>query len=200
MIFKGSNLSEDCELLLKELERLDFYRGTERRSGQFKGAKCKKGGGSMLYGTTWKGYLKYDENGEKVYRTKAPEKGLYLTKCRDLYPELNDIFIEFTKKYIPEFKWTQVQLNKNFQSPPHFDAANIGESYILGLGDYTKGRLFMEVESSFTDEPMIRKENIKNRLFCFNGSKYKHWTEDYEGNRYSVVFFNNNKMKKISET
>ena len=189
------NMDEDCELLLNELKKIKFYRGTERRTGQFKTAWCNdKDGGSMLYGTTWKGYLKKDEHGENVYRTKDPNNpGLYFTKCRDMYPELEQIFRAFTDKYIPEFKWTQAQLNKNFQSPAHFDSKNITESYIIGLGNYTGGRLFMEIPSMFTDCPLIRKENIKNRLFSFNGAKHKHWVENFEGERYSIVFFNNNK-------
>ncbi len=192
-MFVGS-LKEDCETLRNELDKIKFYRGTERRTGQFKNAKCNdRDGGSMLFGTTWKGFLKRDkETGEKIYRTKAEEKGLYLTKCRDLYPELAILLKEFADLHIKDFQWTQVQLNKNFQSPPHYDGANIGESYIVGLGDYTGGRLYLEQPSMFTDTPLIRKENIKNKPFKFNGSKHKHWTEDYTGTRYSVVFFNNN--------
>ena len=190
------DLKTDCEKLTEALDKIKFYRGTERRTGAFKDAKCNdKDGGSMLFGTTWKGFLKYDKDGKMVKRTPADVKGLYFTKCRDLYPELAEVLKEFADKHLGDFEYTQVQLNKNFQSPPHFDNKNIGESYIVGLGDYKGGRLFIKQPSPFTDDFMIRKEDIRHKVLNFNGSKYEHWVENYTGTRYSVVFFNNNKMK-----
>jgi hypothetical protein len=180
----------DCEKLKESLDKIKFYRGTERRTGQFKEAKCNdKDGGSMLFGTTWKGFLKYDKEGNKILRTKSNIEGLYYTKCRDQYPSLAVDLKNFANKYFKDFKYTQVQLNKNFQSPPHYDSKNIGESIIIGLGDYEGGALCIEKDGN------IEKHNIHNKILKFNGSKYKHWVEDYKGTRYSVVFFNNNKSK-----
>ena len=192
--------NDDCLKLTQALDKIKFYRGTERRTGKFKDAKCNdKDGGSMLFGTTWKGFLKYqiDSEGNKIMikRTPADIKGLYFTKCRDLYPELGKILKDFADKYLPEFEYTQVQLNKNFQSPKHFDSANIGHSYIVGLGDYTGGRLHIKQPGPFGGM-LTRKEDIRHRLLKFNGSEYEHWVEDFVGTRYSVVFFNNNKMVK----
>ena len=196
-MFNKAKFIEDCEILKQALDKIKFYRGTERRTGAFKHAKCNdKDGGSMLFGTTWKGFLKYDKEGNMVKRTPADVKGLYYTKCRDLYPELGLVLQDFADKYLGDFEYTQCQLNKNFQSPPHFDSKNMGESYIVGLGDYTGGRLHIKQPSSFGGM-LTRKEDIKNRLLCFNGSKYEHWVEDYTGTRYSVVFFNNNKKSKL---
>lgn len=176
----------DCRTLVEKLETLDFYRGTERRTGQFLGSICKKGGGSMLYGTTWKGFLKYNSEGEKVYRTKADKPGRYKTKCMDSYPELEDIFKRFTQLYIPDFYYTQIQLNKDFTSPPHYDSRNIAESIIIGLGDYKGGELNIEKENGEIDTV-----DIKNTFYRFDGANNKHWTSTYEGKRYSIVFFNN---------
>ncbi len=181
-------IKTDCKTLVNILDKIDFYRGTERRTKQFSNAICKKGGGSMLYGTTWRGFLKYNENGEKVYRTKADIEGRYKTKCMDLYPELQDIFKRFTQLYIPDFYYTQIQLNKDFSSPPHYDSKNIAESYIIGLGDYTGGELCVEQESTTIDTI-----DIRHSFFKFDGANNKHWTKPYEGTRYSLVFFNNTK-------
>ena len=56
-MFTG-DIDSDCCILESYLQEIEFYSGTERRTGQFKGVKHKKGTGSMLYGITWKGYLK----------------------------------------------------------------------------------------------------------------------------------------------
>ena len=32
--------------------------------------------------------------------------------------------------------------------------------------------------------------DIHDHPFEFNGSKYKHWTNGYKGNRMSIVFYN----------
>ena len=189
-MFNKAKFIEDCEILKQALDKIKFYRGTERRTGAFKHAKCNdKDGGSMLFGTTWKGFLKYDKDidGNKIMvkRTPSDVKGLYYTKCRDLYPELGLVLQDFADKYLGDFEYTQCQLNKNFQSPPHFDSKNMGESYIVGLGDYTGGELIVYDKDG--KNPV--KKNIKNRFYKFNGSIYPHETAPFKGERYSLVFY-----------
>ena len=82
------------------------------------------------------------------------------------------------------FNFTSVQINKNFKCDRHKDSINMGNSMIIGLGDYKGGELTIEFENE------TKKINIKNKPFYFNGSKYFHWVEDFEGTRYSLVFFN----------
>jgi hypothetical protein len=188
------NINIDCERLydlLKDYVEPVAYSGTERKTGQFKLAKQGKKIGSMLYGYTWKGYLKRDkETGEMIYRTKSQYDGLYNTKIKDMFPQLDSIFRRFADLHLPNFKYTQVQININFLSPPHFDGANIGESVIVGLGNYVGGKLIVEQEDK------IIKQDIHHRPFKFNGSKYKHYVNAVEsGDRYTLVFFNNNKLK-----
>jgi len=189
MLFTGE-INADCCILESCLEQIEYYSGTERRTGQFKSVKHQKGGGSMLYGLTWKGYLKKDKEGNHIYRTKDPKTGLYFTKCRDMYPQLEEIFKEFGEKHFPDFQFTQVQLNKDYQCPRHVDSSNIGESILLTLGDFTNGETIVEKE----DGDLI--VNSHNNPFKFNGSKYYHYTKDYKGTRYAIVFFNNRKLLK----
>ena len=175
----------DCLRLESILDEIEFYSGSERTK------MCKKGK-SMLYGITWKGFLKYDKNGEKVYREKDPETGLYFTKCRVKYPELIIIFKEFAKLYFPKFHWTQVQLNKNFEVGWHFDSQNIGQSILLSLGDYTGGNTrLMHLDEKIEDI------DSHYQLCKFNGSKIKHCVLPFEGTRYSLVFFDNIQKKNI---
>ena len=180
----------DCVILTSYLDEVEFYSGTERRTGQFKPVKHSKGCGSMLFGFTWKGFLKYDKvSGDKIFRDKCPKTNLYKTKCKSMYPELDDIFKEFSELYFKDFNWTQVQMNKNYLCPPHKDASNIGESILLTLGDYTGGETIVEL-----NEKEKEIYNSHNNLVKFDGSKYKHWTTPFKGLRYALVFFNNNKV------
>tara|TARA_R110000824_G_scaffold312682_2_gene499685 strand:+ start:275 stop:856 length:582 start_codon:yes stop_codon:yes gene_type:complete len=189
-MFSG-DIETDSMILYTILEPLDYYIGTERKSKQFKEYSCSKGGGSVLYGYTWKGYLKKDKEGNNIYRTKADNyKGLYQTKFKTENPELEDIFKEFTNLHAPGFNWIQVQVNKNYISPPHFDSANTGESIIIGLGDYTGGNLRIDRKS------FVEEIDIRNRIYKFNGSQWKHWVSPIiSGSRISVVFYNSKCLK-----
>ena len=167
---------EDNYIMHDILSQVEFYSGTERK----KMLKTPKGTGSMLYGVTWRGYLSPTKN-----RTLSIYEGLYNTKVKDLYPELEEIFKEFASLYFPDFKYLQVQMNYNFKAPPHHDSKNIGESVLCCFGDYTGGLTVVEYDDK-TVAYDAREQPIK-----FNGSKYKHYVTPFTNDRYSLVFFNN---------
>ena len=180
MTFSG-NWFSDLTIMESIMSEVEFYSGSDRRRMLKKGGLThQKGSGSMLYGTTWRGYLTPTRT-----RTKCPETGLYLTKVVDDNPHLKAIFKEFAFYYFPEFKWTQVQMNKNFRCPEHFDPMNVGESVLISFGDYTGGLTGVKKEDG------IVKYDSRTNPIKFDGSKYLHWVEPFEGNRYSLVFFNN---------
>lgn len=182
-MFNGDYLG-DCLIMLDILNNIDFYSGTERK----KMLKVpKKEGGSMLYGTTWRGYLSPTKT-----RTKDETTGLYKTKVYDDYPYLKEIFEEFADYHLPDFSFTQVQMNKNFPCPPHKDTKNIGESILCCMGDYP----YDEGKTCIYRNDKIEKYDARLEPLRFDGSRYLHWVEPFKkGNRYSLVFFNNNKKK-----
>lgn len=104
-------------------------------------------------------------------------------------PELYQALISLGHKILPpDFSYTSIQLNANYQTSAHYDKGNCGESAIIGFGDYTGGELVIEGNTI----------DIKHRLVFFDGSKYLHETKGFEGTRYSVVFFNvDKKFKEI---
>lgn len=122
-------------------------------------------------------------------RTKGPSK--FNKKFSKLYTSIRKLI----KISQPDFKYTTIQLNKNIKSPPHIDKNNVGPSYIIGLGNYTGGELSIEG----------KKHDIKNKWLYFDGTK-GHWTECFEGTRYSLVFFThtfkppNPKLRNIKVT
>ena len=136
---------------------------------------------------------KRDAEGNKVNRTLSPYPGLYKTKVMDLYPHLADVFKEFQELYFEDFKYTSVQLNKNFPCPRHIDSKNVGTSILLCLGDYTGGELVVEDFNADGSDAII---DNKNSLFQFNGAEYYHWVKPFQGTRYSLVFFSNKAIAK----
>jgi len=172
----------DLMILSEILDEVEFYSGTDRKNMLKRaGYEKDKDSGSMLFGVTWRSWLSKTKS-----RTYDKETGLYRTKVYDNYPYLKDVFKEFSKLYFPDFKWSQIQLNKNFKCPPHRDSANVGESILVSCGDYIGGLTAVDIDGK------IEKFDSRERPFKFDGSKYLHWVEPYKGKRYSLVFFNKN--------
>ena len=105
----------------------------------------------------------------------------------------NLLLYEKIKLLGKHFNFTSIQINKNFKCDRHKDNINMGESMIIGLGNYEGGKLCVEFENE------TKKIDIKNKPFKFNGSKYFHYVEDFEGTRYTLVFFNIKRYLKLLE-
>lgn len=112
---------------------------------------------------------------ELSVRTKDP-------KFKELYKNTRLLL----KLHDPKFKYTTIQYNKNHKCAKHKDGRNVGESYIIGLGDYTGGELIVFDEN----DKNPKKHDIRNKFFKFNGSKYFHVTTPFKGERYTMVYFN----------
>ena len=106
-------------------------------------------------------------------------------KYKKLFKITNEWFMETYPFY---FLYTTIQYNKNNKCAKHIDGKNVGESIIIGLGDYEGGRLII-YDYEGEEKKYI---DIKNKFFKFNGSKYYHETESFTGNRITLVFFNIN--------
>ena len=62
------------------------------------------------------------------------------------------------------------QYNKNHRCAKHKDGRNVGESYIIGLGDYTGGELMVWDEN----DKNPKKHNIRNKFYkCIEKKKKK---------------------------
>ena len=81
------------------------------------------------------------------------------------------------KRLFPKHEFDCVMINKNFRCPAHKDRNNIGDSIIVGMGDYNGGNLVVEgVPHCILYSPLV-----------FNGHEKEHWVDDFTGDRYSVV-------------
>lgn len=117
----------------------------------------------------------------------------YLSRNTWMRPELWQHLLDFAAQHVT-IPWDAIQVNDNYASQPHRDKGNQGISYIVGFGDYTGGELTVEdtapaVGVTQAAPPRGTKYDIRHRGHHFNGSELLHWTEPWEGQRYSLVFF-----------
>ncbi len=125
------------------------------------------------------GTVNYRGGKQVNYKTRGP------SRWNAKFPHLFEVAQQLIKICKPDFEYTTIQVNKNVECQPHVDKNNVGESYIIALGDYTGGELVIEGVAF----------NIKNRWKKFDG-KNVHWVEPFqlprenrEANRYSLVYF-----------
>jgi hypothetical protein len=121
------------------------------------------------------------------------------------FPWLTRLLVAFCHKEQPGFKFTSIQVNVNYASRPHVDRNNLGESFIIGLGKYTGGSLWVHsdngskahtLDEDITGAPMYKKgdtymgrdTNIHHRWTRFDGNRL-HCTRPFCGTRFSLVYF-----------
>ena len=97
-------------------------------------------------------------------------------KRMDVFQEL----LSLAKKILPkDYKFDAIQVNQNYETTPHKDRGNKGESAIIAFGTYEGGELVVE------DVPV----DIGHRIVFFDGSVYTHFTKPFKGVRFSLVFY-----------
>lgn len=113
----------------------------------------------------------------KQFFCKNPQ----LQECRANidYPLLYNELKKMISIIAPNHKYDSITLNHNFKCVPHYDAKNKSPSVIVGLGDYAGGECVVEGVAY----------NIKHNPLSFNGSFLRHWTNNFCGERWSVVYY-----------
>lgn len=183
MNYFTGDLDADCFLMLDMLTQVEYKSGCDR----YKLCKTKKGDGSILYGNTWRAFLKYDKEGNKVYRPRDPDDPTkFLSKAQQDYPELLFAFQEFRDYHFPDFEFSHVMMNKSYPVDWHLDKANVGESVVIAFGDYVGGSTQI-----VDDNGKVKNLDTRHRPVKFDGSKIKHRVEPFTGERYALVFFRN---------
>jgi hypothetical protein len=98
------------------------------------------------------------------------------------HPELLIALRELIKLIDPKFEYQSIQVNQNIVCKPHRDCKNTGHSYIVGFGDYQNGDTVVQFQETVS-------VNIYHQPINFNGSKHLHWSTDFSGTRFSVIYF-----------
>tara|TARA_R100000935_G_scaffold3669_2_gene9247 strand:+ start:1533 stop:2060 length:528 start_codon:yes stop_codon:yes gene_type:complete len=161
--------------LLREINpKLHKTRNRPGVSGIFKKVKY----GDCKYETNVGFLMETEQYGLVVNRFNSGkvQPAKYNTVKSDCYELLKNL-IEYID---PDFIYNTITLNHNSICKAHYDKLNKSPSLIIGLGEYTGGELI--VENCLFD--------IKNKPLIFNGGNSKHATNDFTGDRYSVIYYN----------
>jgi len=175
MIYFTGDFQSDCYILFQYIDELPLFTTNNRKKYNNNVRPI-----SNVYGTTC--FSKVQNRFGTTEKIKNPDADNYFTKLRGDFPEYQEIFEEFMQEYT-EFDFNQVVINRDFKITKHLDASNVGESMIIGLGDYDGGELNIERKGG------IDKVDIKHKFYKFNGSEEPHWVSDFKGRRYSLVFY-----------
>ena len=79
---------------------------------------------------------------------------------------------------------TSITLNHGVKAKKHKDGFNIGDSVIVGIGEYEEGKLRV-----YSDETQYVAYDIKDKPLMFNGAVLAHETEDFTGDRYTIIIY-----------
>jgi hypothetical protein len=108
--------------------------------------------------------------------------GMICSSHTQARPNLSRLLCRYCISERPGFAFTSIQVNKNYQSILHCDKRNLGPSAIVGLGDYTDGKLWGQ-EFGAVD---LSGGNWVN----FDGNM-PHCTLPFQGTRYTLIYFIN---------
>mmetsp|Transcript_13902 Transcript_13902/g.24097 ORF Transcript_13902/g.24097 Transcript_13902/m.24097 type:complete len:467 (+) Transcript_13902:36-1436(+) len=121
-----------------------------------------------------------------------------LTRPTREYPMVAKLIVHWLRDQLPrdakQFKFTSINLNCNYAAKRHRDGNNFGPSMIKAFGDFTGGELSVWPEDDksmkLRDLPSKKKVtlDISKNLAMFNGNT-AHEVDDFEGKRFSVVYF-----------
>jgi hypothetical protein len=112
-------------------------------------------------------------------RSLPPDYSRYCW-CR---PYLYKLLLDFGAKFVP-FAFTSITINENFSAGPHKDRGNEGVSFLVAFGDYTGGEL------NIADGDLSGNHSVKHQPLITDFTKQTHSVLPWEGNRYSLVYYN----------
>lgn len=98
-----------------------------------------------------------------------------------LRPYLYKLLLEFAAKHVT-IPFTSITLNQQYKASAHKDKGNVGNSFLVAFGDYTGGGL------EVLDGPLKGIHDVRIPLIA-DFSKMLHRVTDFEGDRYSLVFY-----------
>jgi len=124
---------------------------------------------------------------------------IHLTQSTQGYPQVVEVLSRWLTDRLPSeaqnFKWTSLNLNKNYAGKIHRDGNNFGPSMISAFGDFQGGKLnYYPLDDGKIELKELEstgqgcKLDLNSGLALFNGNS-AHSVDDFEGNRFSVVYF-----------
>jgi len=105
-------------------------------------------------------------------------------------PYLYKLLLDFGQKHV-KIPFTSITVNDNYKAAPHRDRGNIGESYLIGFGDYSGGELQIH------EGDLSGCHNVRHRPLVTDFSKVLHSVQPWEGQRYSLVYYTSKNSSQL---
>ena len=93
------------------------------------------------------------------------------------------ILLEFGRQFI-HISFNAITLNQNCICKPHKDNNNSGITAIVSFGTFQGGELYIHTG------PDAGMHDIKGRVLYTDLSNHTHSTQQFSGNRFSIVYYN----------
>jgi hypothetical protein len=102
------------------------------------------------------------------------------------HPELLKALIDFGNCIVPKgWDYNGITLNHGVKAKKHKDSKNLGVSYIIGIGDFTGGKI--KVWDKDDKHPV--EMDLHDKPVGFNGGLLFHQTTPFKGNRYTIIYY-----------
>jgi hypothetical protein len=105
-------------------------------------------------------------------------------------PKLYKMLLDFGARFVP-IPYTSITVNHNYRANPHRDKGNVGPSFLIGAGDYKGGTL------RIYEGDLSGCHDISGRPLITDFSKALHGVEEFEGNRFSLVYYTARKAETL---
>ena len=99
-----------------------------------------------------------------------------------LRPFLYKLLLDFGKKYVT-IPFTSITVNQSYKADKHRDRNNLGNSFLVAFGEYTGGRLLIH------EGDLSGAHDIQYKPIIYDFSKHLHSVEDFDGCRFSLVYY-----------
>jgi hypothetical protein len=124
--------------------------------------------------------------------------GYCLSRHSKKWPNVYKAIFDFGNHVCPVgMDVTSVTLNYGVKAKKHVDSFNVGDSVIVGIGEYEGGKLRVYEGGNACES--YTAYNIRDAPLMFNGAKLAHETEDFTGSRYTIIYYSQ-RPKKIPWT
>jgi len=107
-----------------------------------------------------------------------------------LRPYLYKLLLDFGAKHITH-SFTSITVNDNYIAAPHKDKGNVGISTVVAFGEYQGGEL------ELLEGDLKGIYDVKYTPLTTDFSKVLHRVKEFQGTRYSLVFFTARKSEGL---
>ena len=105
---------------------------------------------------------------------------------------IEKVLLSFIKRTLPAAKWSSMALAYGAESGMHIDHPNVSDTWVIGLGPATGGKLWVSDGSSNGVERRVRHKWLK-----FDAQS-PHCTGDFDGERLTITLYTHRALKYCS--